>query len=395
MDDPAGSDAAIPWRSPTMHLVVASSTLGVVGIPLVSPALPLLREQFGVTPFEAGLLITVYALPAVVFTPLIGALADRFGRRSLFVSSLLGYGLFGGGVVLAPTFDVVLALRFLQGIAGGGLVSLALTLVGDVFEGRRRNAVMGMNAAALSAGGSFSPVVGGVLATVSWRAPFVVFFAAAALAVVAIRLVEEPADRAESVGLGYLRDVLDVVPTGRALALYSATFATFALLFGGIHTVLPFLLSASFGLDAGQIGLIITVSLAVSVVVSTQNARLVRYLPEPALVVIAFLGFGAALIGAGLAPSPGLITAALVLFGVGMGIAPASLDTALSRLPPDRYRGGVMSLRTSVKRLGQTVGPAVATIALPLAAYGTLLTAAGVLALAVATLLSVTLARFR
>lgn len=389
----SGSGSGVPWRSPVMYVVISGSFLAVSGVPLISPVLPLMSEQLSLTDFEAGLMITSFTFAGFLFAPVVGVLSDRIGRRGLFIGCFALYGIAGSAIVVIPEYTTILLVRFLQGIAGGGLVTISLTLIGDYYRGRERTAVMGMNAAALSAGGSLSPFFGGLLAGVSWRTPFLLFAGSVALGVAAFFLIEEPmtSDDAGAGGLSYLRSALETIPRGRALLLYSGVFSAFVFLFGGVHTAVPFLLNSRFGVSVQQIGLVISVPLSVSILISTQNGRLNRYLSNTGILFVGFLGYALALLGSGLAPAPAVVALGILFFGVGMGTAPPALDTAIAGLVPDSYRGGVMSLRTSIKRLGQTVGPVLFTALVPFASYPVILLVAGGLALLIGSALFVVL----
>jgi ACDE family multidrug resistance protein len=82
----------------------------------VSPAFPEVQKVFGVSRGQVALLITIFTLPSVLLTSVIGALSDRFGRRKILVPSLLLFGLAGGACALARNFELLLALRVLQGV---------------------------------------------------------------------------------------------------------------------------------------------------------------------------------------------------------------------------------------------------------------------------------------
>jgi MFS family permease len=128
----------VPWRSATLHVILASSLMGVMGVSLISPILPELRTVFEVSDAQIGLVITVYTLPGVFLTPFIGLIADRIGRRRVIIPLLFVFGFGGAGIAFARSFDAVLALRFLQGVGASALVTLAVTLIGDLYEGTRR-----------------------------------------------------------------------------------------------------------------------------------------------------------------------------------------------------------------------------------------------------------------
>lgn len=376
------SEASIPWSSSTLHVIVATSLMASMGASLVSPALPAIRDALAISETQAGLVLTVYSLPSIVLAPVAGALVDRFGRRLVLVPSLLVYGLAGGAIALTADFAALVALRFVQGSAASGLITLSLTLVGDRFDGARRNAVMGVNTAAMTTGVAVSPIVGGFLADVVWSLPFAVYALSVGVAAFAFVALEEPEGLTQRLDLSYLRGAAERVLTAEGLPLYAAVFAVFFVYFGAVNTSVPFLLERSFALRSLAIGLILSVPLVTSSVVAFWNGRLVRYATSRGLILLGFACYGAGLAGVWLATSPLHVAATLVVLGVGHGLVIPSMDTAISALAPDRYRGGVMSLRIGSKKVGQTAGPVLFASLGGLVGYPRLLLGTGLVTLA-------------
>lgn len=326
---------------------------------LVGPALPAIAEAFSVSSGRAGLVITAYAVPGLVAAPLVGALADRIGRRPVVAASALLFGLFGAGIALVPTdaFLLVLLLRGCQGVVGGSiLASLALTLASDYFDGASRNAAVGYVSAAVTVSAAVVPVVGGALAAVSWRAVFLAYGTSALLAVVVFLALPEPSATGESDPLS-LAAARAAVPTGRALGVYGATFVGYGLFFGGLLTATPFLLAGEFSLPSERIGALLTAASLVGAAVALGNGRLARRHSSLALVVLAFPAYGAGLVLAGAGPTLLVLGVGLVVFAVGHGIFQPSVAAAVSDLGPPRARGALMSLRTSVVLAAQAVAP--------------------------------------
>jgi MFS family permease len=367
----------VPWRSPTLHVILASSLMGVMGVSLISPTLPAVKAALSLTDTQTSLLLTAFSLPGIVLAPLVGVLADRYGRRAVLVPCLVAYGLTGGAVVLVRNFEVILALRVLQGSAASGLVTLAVTLIGDAFTGQQRNQLMGVNGAAISVGTASYPLLGGALAELTWTAPFGLYLLGVPVGLLALRALPGGTG-GEARGLGYFRDVLDAVPTRRTGVIYATYIAVFVVLYGAILTVLPLLLADAYGLSSFGVGLVLTASSVMTGVVSAANGRLAGRFSDDRLVATGFVGYGLGLTGIWLAGSPLAVGLAILLFGAGQGLTIPSLDSATSSLVGREFRGGVTSLRTTSIRLGQTVGPPLFTTAAALGGYRPLLLASAV-----------------
>jgi MFS family permease len=367
---------------------------------IVGPALPAIADAFGVSSARSGLVITAFAAPGAVLAPIVGMYADRLGRRRVIVPCLLLYGLAGVAVTLTTDLWQVLALRAVQGSVGGSiLASLTLALVGDYYEGPQRNAVMGVVSAGISFSAAAGPVLGGVLAARSWDAPFYLYGSSVVVAALAYRYFDPPAVESgdgESDGRhggSYVRAAVASLPAREALAVYGATLVGFTFFFGGVLTAVPFLLEGTYGLASGRVGALVTAAMMVAAVVAVFNGRFARYLSNLGLVTVAFGFYAAGLGGVWAAESATAVLLALGVFGIGHGLLLPSVASALSELAGPEFRGGVMSLRTSVILGAQAIGPPLFTLPvteldvgyelpLALAGLGAVLTAVGLFAAA-------------
>ncbi len=359
----ANQTAGVPWRSPALIAILAATLMTPMDVPLISPVLPEIQAVFGISESQAGLLITVYALPGIVLAPVVGALADRVGRRYVLSGCLVLFGLAGTAIAFTNEFTVALGLRLLQGVAAGSLLSaLAMTAVGDRYAGTRHDAVMGITAAMLSLGTAVYPLLGGFLAEYAWNVPFLLY--ALTLPVAGLVLVgfDDHDTRLDSGGQGYVREAVRAVPTVRALTIYGIMFVSFTLLFGGFYTALPFYLAGEFGYAPATVGLVSSAVLLVAAVVSTQNGRVAAHVSKTTLLVVGFALYAGGFLGVALAHSPPLLVGALLVFGAGSGLVTPTLFAGLSALAPDRLRAGVMSLQTTTIGISQVVGPVLFTL---------------------------------
>jgi MFS family permease len=370
---------AIPWSSTTLQTVLACSLIGVMGVPLISPILPELRTVFGISDTQAGLIITAYTLPGVFLTPFVGLLSDHFGRRPVVLPLLFLFGLAGAAIGLAPAFEVVLLLRLLQGVGASGLMVLAITLIGDFYDGARRHAVVGVNGSAIGIGAATYPLIGGALASVGWNVPFAFFGVSLVVGVGALFTLTEPSIDEPPSFRAYAGRLASAVFVPQALGLWVAAFFTFFLFYGGVLTTLSLLLSDVYGLAAGRIGLLFSMVSLANATMASQYGRVSQFLPARQLVALGFVGFGVSLLGVWAAASPVAIGAMLVCFGLGFGVVMPSLDTTTAGLVSGQLRASMLGVLKSMLWLGQTVGPVVFTgvaqnaFASPVAGYRFLL----------------------
>lgn len=351
------SRADVPYGSATVRAVLTSTLLTPLGVALISPALPAVRDAFGLTDARASLLISAYFATGIVLSPLIGLLVDRVGRRGVLVTSLVVFSLTGAPLAVAPTFGWMLALRVVQGTAAAGILIVTVTLIGEAFEGVQRNAVLGVNTAVLSAGAAVYPILGGALVAIAWNAPFLAYLVGLPVAAYAYRTLEEPAVEREIRSLDYLRRVVRALSPREATVLYGSALLIELLLFGAVFTAIPFLLEGAYGVSPSLIGLVVTASFVSAVGAALANDELVERLSDFGVVAAGFASSGVGLLAAWVARTPTTIGVAALVFGTGRGLALPSIDAAVSQLVAARHRAGALSLRNSTAFLGRALGP--------------------------------------
>ena len=155
----------------------------------------------------------------------------------------------------------------------------------------------------------------------------------------------------------YVSHFRDVLFLPKALALLFAIFAAFLFFYGGIQTALPFLLSDSFDQSAKEIGVMLAMVSVANAVVSSLYRRVSQWRSPAELVAIGFATYGISFVGIWLSPSPIYVGLSLLLFGTGFGLIMPSIDMTLVSLVSGRFRAGMIGMRTSMLRLGQTIGP--------------------------------------
>jgi len=384
------SAVGVPWRSPALLAILAATLMTPMDVPMISPVLPEVQSVFGVSESRAGLLITLYALPGIVLAPVIGALADRVGRRYVLSGCLVVFGLAGFAVWFTDDFSVALGLRVVQGFAAGSVLSaLAMTVVGDRYTGRQHDAVMGVTSAMLSLGTAAYPVIGGYLATRVWNAPFLMYALTLPVAGLVLWTLDERNTNTETSDRGYLREALQTIPARRAFALYGVMFLSFSLLFGGLYTALPFYLTGRFGVTATTVGLVTSAVLLVTAVVSTQNWRVTTRLSTAKHLAVGFLLYAVGFLIVGFVDNQAALIGGLLVFGVGSGLVTPTLFGGISSLAPTHVRGGVMSLQTTTIGISQAVGPIAFTLLSGKIGYQRTLLGAGLGAAVVAGVLFV------
>jgi MFS family permease len=190
-----------PNASLTKATLLLVSTLTVMSGATIVPSLPAMQVQFSALPevdLWVRLVLTIPALLIVVGSPVAGMIVDRLGRKPLLIDALLLYGLAGSsGFVLNSLFAILIG-RALLGLAVAGIMVSATTLIADYYSGAYRATFMGLQAAFMGLGGVLFLSVGGVLADLNWRFPFLIYLLAWLLLPMAITALYEPPRRSVS-----------------------------------------------------------------------------------------------------------------------------------------------------------------------------------------------------
>jgi MFS family permease len=111
---------------------------------IVGPAIPVLRETFGVDNRAVGLVMSVFVLCSLCSTALMANLSDRYGRRPVYLFSVSTFALGSLLIALSPSFWMVIASRAIQGIGAGGITPTASAVVGDLFAPAQRGKMLGL-----------------------------------------------------------------------------------------------------------------------------------------------------------------------------------------------------------------------------------------------------------
>ncbi|MBE3591164.1 MAG: MFS transporter [Firmicutes bacterium] len=362
---------------------------------MIIPVLPEMQRALHVSLFRAGLLITAFSIAAALVIPVGGYLSDRWGRKPIIVPALFLFGLGGAVGGLAPLltdrpYSWILAGRVLQGVGGGGLYQVAMALVGDLVQGRRRTKALGLLEASNGLGKVLSPIIGAAAALIVWYAAFFVYPLLAWLAALAVWFwVKEPprAQRARQPlpeYLGKLGEIWAEKGVSLTVAFFAGSLAIFFLF--GVLSDYSDLLERPYGIFGFAKGLVIAVPVTVMAATSyVSGTVLQKHLARLAKAAVA-VGLGlvaAAFVGMwAFFHNLYLLTAAISLMGLGNGLILPALNTMITSCTGSAQRGTVTSLYGTVRFVGAAAGPPVFSMVVDWGRTVTFLGAAALSALA-------------
>lgn len=334
-------------------VLMASAVMPVMAIVSLVPVLPMLAREFAGTPGASILvpmMLTVPALCVALFSPIAGWLADRVGRKRILVAALFLYGLIGLLPLILDRLPLILASRILLGLNEAAIMTVATTMVGDYFEGERRERWVAIQTAVTSLSAIALIAVGGVLGEAfGSRGPFLLYLLALPIGIAAAVLLFEPSattHRQASNPPFPLRAIGSILAITLAAALL---FYTLMLQIGAVLEAVGVTSPAVIGAvgAAANLGVVL-------------GSLLFRRLPSASPKLLLTIGFAltaAGYIGVGTSMAfwPAAILA--VVASIGGGVLLPTLLTWVLRVLPPFARGRGTGLWTGTFFLGQFIAP--------------------------------------
>jgi DHA2 family multidrug resistance protein-like MFS transporter len=414
-----GPDAglAAPGRWIAVFAVLSAMTLVVLDAGIVNVALPALGSALGRSAATSLLVVTAYQAGLIMALLPTGALGERFGHRRVFASGVGLFAVASAVCALSPTFEWLVAARWLQGLGGGAIMSLGVALLRFTVPKGRLGAAIGWNALVVALASAAAPNLGAAMISMApWQGLFAINLPLAAAALWATRSLppspqgSEPLD-ATSITLSALSFGLLILSAG--LASFRAALGAAAFGAGALALVLlvrretpkrapllplDLLGSRSFRLSvmasvscftaqsAGLLALAFLLQQGFSLPITTAGLYLSAWPMSVALTALAagrladraptawLCAIGGALLAAGLAGAaacrPGgevsLLLPFACLAGVGFGLfqSPNNRNMFLSA-PPERS-GAAGAAQGSARVIGQTLGALLMSLLLTL-----------------------------
>jgi EmrB/QacA subfamily drug resistance transporter len=223
LQDPADDDRITPAILKIAGVVVLGSIMAILDTTVVNVALPTFQQEFGVEEYSTvAWTITAYTLALAAVIPVTGWAADRFGTKRLYMTAL---ALFTAGSVLCSTawsIESLIAFRVLQGLGGGMLMPLGMTIMTKAAGPHRIGRLMAILGVPMLLGPILGPILGGwLIDSVSWHWIFLINLPLGIIAIVYALLAlapdtPEPSETFDVVGMLLLSP-------GLALFLYGVS----------------------------------------------------------------------------------------------------------------------------------------------------------------------------
>ncbi|MCC0041057.1 MAG: multidrug effflux MFS transporter [Rhodobiaceae bacterium] len=232
MNQTSAAGAVAASQPPPLILLVAISAIGPIALNIFMPSMPGMQSVFGVDYATVQLTLTFYLFAMAISQLVFGPLSDRFGRKPMLV---IGLACFITGSVLAtlaPTIELLIAARLVQGLGGAAGVAIGRAIVRDCYSRERSASMIGYVTMGMVVGPMVSPYIGGRLDEVfGWQAGFVAV-AGVALPVLVMVVVALRETRQRDVTQDADRAVFAPLMRGAAVLFRSRAFWGYALAMG-------------------------------------------------------------------------------------------------------------------------------------------------------------------
>jgi MFS transporter, DHA1 family, tetracycline resistance protein len=352
---------------PMLPLICSIVFLDFLAAGMLIPLIPPLVSQFSPEAFVVGLTFTAFAIGQFILSPLLGALSDRYGRRPMLLISTIGGMLACWMLNFAPSIELILASRFLDGITGGNLLA-GQAYIADITSPERRAKSFGLLGAAIGLGFIFGPALGGGLSRVNLQFPIFVagFLYLLTAILIWISLPESlPPSRRRQDPIHWTRlnPLTQVFQALQYSSLRLLLLVTFLLNFAenGLRSNLQVLTAERFGLGIGQNAILLSYVGLISVLMQGIAIRpLIQRFPDRRL-TIAGLGFMMlGYIGIAFAPSVGLLYGVLTLNAIGFGLTSPTLLASLSKGISEEKQGFIYGANQAIASLTLILSPVLA-----------------------------------
>lgn len=333
----------------------------------VDPVVPQIAEYFVIDPRTVALLATAFSLPYAITQPVLGGLADAFGKARLMTWSLVVLVIAAAVGAVAPNIATLFASRVIAGVMAGGVFPIAMAIVADLVSVERRQvAVSRMLGAAMTGNVLGSPIAGVAADLIGWRGVFIGMGVLAALAAVAALVGFRGVSSApsERVDIAALPATYGAIFRNPLAKICFGAVMTEAICLYGLFPYIAGLLAAGGETRAAIAGMVIAGFGVGGIIYASSVVLLLGRLGERGLMLVGGTLMGGALALVGLHLAWPLWVADFVVLGLGFYMLHGVIQIYASELAP-AARGSAMALHSTFFFFGNAVGPVIYGVTLP------------------------------
>lgn len=342
----------------TLLLVVF---IDMVGFGIVIPILPLLIEKIGGDALLVGVVISIFSLAQFLFSPILGRLSDKYGRKPVLILSSFLNSMSYFLIFVSQAFWIILIARIVAGI-GSANISVAQAYIADTTKAHERTKKLALVGAVFGLGFIIGPLIGGVVSSgFGIAAPFLIPAILSFINTALIYIILPESNKTlqkhikiEFLSLKVTREVLR--PKNISFLLFLFFFVNFALAL--IIGVFPLYSQAKFGWDEAHNGYYFGLIGIGSFLTQIYLIRLLlKRIDETQMIRIGLIIFGIAVILVGISPLAWMLLAFGPFTSIGFSLLNVNVQSLISLESKANEQGIVMGVAQSFSSLGRVFGP--------------------------------------
>jgi MFS family permease len=342
------------WQVKLALLLVSSLT--IMSMITISASLPDMTHAFSDIPNGKKLVKLTLPFPGLFIAlsaMVAGIIIDKFGRLKLLGISLILYALGGSSGYWLDNIYLILAGRALLGISVGVSMTIVTTLIADYYQGKARQKFAGLQIAVMSIGGIIFITLGGFLADINWRVPFLLYLFSILILPFGYLFLKEPPRQSE------VKSDTKIVKSPAIIWFVFLNVMLMWILFFIIPVQIPFYLK-SIGVEKNAlIGIAIASTTFFSAVSAFSYSKIKDKLGFKQIFAIGYLLMAVAYMCIAYGNSYEMVLLAMLLAGLGMGVMIPNANIWVMQLAPPEIRGKEIGRLTTFWFMGQFLSPIV------------------------------------
>ncbi|MHA1124292.1 MAG: MFS transporter [Candidatus Heimdallarchaeota archaeon] len=355
-----------------LTFVLLVNTLIILAGAAITPIIKDMKDAYPSIPnidLVAELVLSVTSISIAVGAIFIGFIIDKFGRKKVLVITTLLNAVFGTVGFYASNIYVILVSRIFLGFAVAGIMTSITALIGDFYEGEKRDQVLGLRSMFTSFGGAIFTIVGGALGDIHWNYAYLVYFVSLLILPGVVLFIPEP-DRGSKKEIEENEQtneikVADIDDETSGFPVKIGILSYFLILVSMVIFYFIAVQLSSYFPEYGEnrdiiVGLALGVSGLTSGIAAFSFKYVKRILSTQWVFIATLLIMGGGFILLAFAPELWVTFIAIGLIGFGWGLFMPNIQSWLLLYTPTRMRGRVVGVFVLMLYLGQFISPFIA-----------------------------------
>jgi len=347
-----------PNQVPMLSVLLAAGCLTSLTGGAIAPVFPDIVEQLNLNPRWAGMVVSMPRLSVALASPLLGLVADRWGKLTVLLPSLVGFALFGIAGAFAQNLTSLLVLRGLVGVANGGISAASFGLVIHLFDGEARSRLMGYTTSIIALASIMVPLLAGWFGSLHWRWVFALYGMAFPVAIAAKLVLKEPRKGKNNGVSGISLEKLAHSLQDSRIGILLITLFGSAIMFYTVIVYAPLYFQIAIGADSVVNGMILaTRAIGAAIIAAVGATQIAKRLGKSYATSFGLIMMAGTLVVIPLIQTSQQALLAALGFGLGLGIVMPTLYDRLADVASLEGRSTLLALGAGTASLGQFLSP--------------------------------------